>query len=62
MLVSVAVVLGSVAYYLDRYGYEALPLALRMLKGESVPARTLTRHTLVTGANIFREYPPTDMN
>lgn len=57
-----SVVLGSVAYYLDRYGYEALPLALRMLKGESVPARTLTRHTLVTGANIFREYPPTDMN
>jgi len=57
-----SVVLGSVAYYLDRYGYEVLPLALRMLKREAVPARTVTHHTLVTAANVFREYPPTDMN
>jgi ribose transport system substrate-binding protein len=57
-----SVVLGSVAYYMDRYGYEVLPLALRMLKGESVPARTVTRHLLVTGGNVFREYPPMDMN
>jgi ABC-type sugar transport system substrate-binding protein len=57
-----SVVLGSVAYYMDRYGYEVLPLALRMLKRESVPAQTVTRHVLVTGANVFREYPPTDMN
>ena len=57
-----SVMLGSVAYYLDRYGYEVLPLALRMLKGETIPPRTVTRHILVTGANIFREYPPTDMN
>ena len=55
-------VLGSVAYYLDRYGYDVLPLALRMLKNEPVPARTVTQHRLVTGSNIFREYPPTDMN
>ncbi|MEA2791167.1 MAG: ribose transport system substrate-binding protein [Acetobacteraceae bacterium] len=57
-----SVVLGSVAYYLDHYGYEVLPLAVRVLKGETIPARTVTRHRLVTGANIFREYPPTDMN
>jgi ribose transport system substrate-binding protein len=57
-----SVVLGSVAYYLDRYGYEVLPLALRILQGETVAARTVTRHILVTGANVFREYPPTDMN
>jgi ribose transport system substrate-binding protein len=55
-------VLGSVAYYLDRYGYNVLPLALRMLNGESVPPRTVTRHGLVTAATVFREYPPTDMN
>jgi ribose transport system substrate-binding protein len=55
-------ILGSVAYYLDRYGYEVMPLALRMLKGETVPPRTVTRHVLVTPANVFREYPPTDMN
>jgi ribose transport system substrate-binding protein len=57
-----SVVLGSVAYFLDRYGYEVLPLALRMLKGETVPARTVTRHTLITGTNVFEEYPPIDMN
>jgi ribose transport system substrate-binding protein len=56
------VVLGSVAYYLDRYGYEVLPLALRLLNGETLPERTVTRHILVTATNVFREYPPSDMN
>jgi ribose transport system substrate-binding protein len=57
-----SVVLGSVAYYMDRYGYEVLPLALRLLAGEKLPPRTLTRHKLVTAANVFQEYPPIDMN
>lgn len=56
-----SIVLGSVAFYLDRYGYEVLPLALRMLRGEPVPPRTVTRHLLVTAANVWREYPPSDM-
>ena len=57
-----SVVLGSVAYYLDRYGYDVLPLALRLLNGETLPPRTVTQHILVTAANVFREYPPFDMN
>src|ERR1700686_5213131 len=57
-----SVVLGSVAYYLDRYGYDVLPLALRLLAGEKLPPRTMTQHMLVTAANVFREYPPFDMN
>ena len=57
-----SVVLGSVAYYMDRYGYDVLPLALRLLAGETVPPRTATRHILVTATNVFREYPPIDMN
>ena len=57
-----SIVLGSVAYFLDRYGYDVLPLALRMLRGETVPARTATRHQLITSANVFQVYPPTDMN
>jgi ribose transport system substrate-binding protein len=57
-----SVVLGSVAYYMDRYGYDVLPLALRLLAGEAVPPRTVTHHILVTAANVFREYPPIDMN
>jgi len=57
-----SIVLGSVAFYLDRYGYDVLPLAARMLRGERVPARTATAHRLITAANVFVEYPPYDMN
>ena len=57
-----SVVLGSVAYYMDRYGYNVLPLALRLLAGETLPPRTATQHKLVTADNVFREYPPFDMN
>ncbi len=57
-----SIILGSVAYYLDRYGYEVLPIAMRMLRGEQVPARTLTNHVLISAKNVFREYPPFDMN
>jgi hypothetical protein len=49
------VVLGSVAYYMDRYGYDVLPLALRLLGGETLPLCMLPRHTLVTAANVFRD-------
>lgn len=57
-----SIVIGSVAFYLDRSGYDVLPIALRMLRGEPVPPRTATRHVLVTAANVFVEYPPYDMN
>lgn len=57
-----SIVIGSVAFYLDRHGYDVLPLAMRMLRGESVPPRVVTRHTLITAANVFIEYPPSDMN
>jgi hypothetical protein len=57
-----SVVLGSLAYYVDRYGYDVLPLALRLLAGETLPARTVTQQILVTADNVFREYPPFDMN
>jgi ribose transport system substrate-binding protein len=57
-----SIVLGSVAYFFDRYGYDLLPLALRLLGGEELPARTTTQHVLVTAGNVFRIYPPIDMN
>ncbi len=57
-----SIVIGSVAFYLDRYGYDVLPLALAILRGEAVPPRTTTRHLLITAANVWREYPPHDMN
>jgi ribose transport system substrate-binding protein len=55
------VLIGSVAFYLDRYGYEILPLAMRILQGQSVPPLTATPHRLITAANVWREYPPYDM-
>jgi ribose transport system substrate-binding protein len=57
-----SIVLGSVAYFLDRYGSEILPLALKMLRGENVPPRSSTAHVLVTAKNVFRIYPPIDIN
>ena len=57
-----SIVLGSVAFYLDRMGYAVLPLALQLARGEPVPARTTVPHKLVTAANVFIEYPPYDMN
>lgn len=57
-----SIVIGSVAFYLDRYGYEVLPIAMRMLRGEAVAPRTVTSHRLITAANVFIEYPPYDMN
>ena len=56
-----SIVLGSVAFYLDRLGHEILPLALRVLRGEAIPPRTVTTHRLLTAANVFVEYPPYDM-
>jgi ribose transport system substrate-binding protein len=57
-----SIVLGSVAYFLDRYGSEILPLVLKMLRGEHVPPRSFTGHVLVTARNVFRIYPPIDIN
>jgi ABC-type sugar transport system substrate-binding protein len=57
-----SIILGSVAYYFDRYGYEVLPIAMQMLRGEQVPSQTLTNHVLISAKNVFREYPPYDMN
>ena len=57
-----SIVIGSVAFYLDRSGYDVLPLALAMLKGQPPPARTAVGHRLITSANVFIEYPPHDMN
>ena len=57
-----SIVIGSVAFYLDRCGYDILPIALRMLRGETVAPRTVTPHRLITAANVFIEYPPYDMN
>jgi len=57
-----SILIGSVAYLLDRYGYDLLPLALKLARGEPVPPRTATQHVLVTASTVFLVYPPIDMN
>jgi ABC-type sugar transport system substrate-binding protein len=57
-----SIILGSVAYFLDRYGYEVLPLVVKMLNGATIPMRTTTQHILVSARNVFSIYPPIDMN
>jgi ribose transport system substrate-binding protein len=57
-----SIVLGSVAFFLDRYGYDVLPLAVALASGKPVPERTMTEHQLITPANVFRIYPPIDIN
>ncbi len=57
-----SIVVGSVAFYLDRLGYTVLPLALQLAQGQSLPEKTVVGHELVTAANVFTLYPPYDMN
>lgn len=49
--------IGSVAYFPERYGDEVLRLARAVLAGRTVPAAVFTRHELVTAANVDRLYP-----
>jgi len=49
--------IGSVAYFPERYGEALLQLALDILKKKPLPPALYTRHRLVTSANIHRLYP-----
>jgi ribose transport system substrate-binding protein len=57
-----SILLGSVGFFLDRYGYDVLPLAIDLATGKPIAARTVTQHRMVTPANAFIIYPPIDMN
>jgi ABC-type sugar transport system substrate-binding protein len=57
-----SLLLGSVGFFLDRYGYDVLPLATDLAAGKPLASRTTTQHRLVTPANAFAIYPPIDMN
>lgn len=57
-----SLVLGSVGFFLDRYGYDVLPLAVALVNRRPVAALTTTQHRLVTPANAFVIYPPSDIN
>jgi ribose transport system substrate-binding protein len=49
--------IGSVAYFPERYGYGIIALALDILKKKPVPPAVFVKHQLVTPENVDRVYP-----
>ena len=43
---------GTVAYFPERYGEDLLPLALTILQGKSVPPAVFVKHQLLTSKNV----------
>jgi ribose transport system substrate-binding protein len=49
--------IGSVAYFPERYGEELIPLALSILQKKPVPSAVFVNHQLVTPKNVGLLYP-----
>ncbi len=52
--------IGSVAYFPERYGDGAISLALNILKGKPTPPAVFVKHQLVTRETVDRIYPDDD--
>jgi ribose transport system substrate-binding protein len=49
--------IGTVAYFPERYGDELIPLALNLLEHKAVPPATFVKHQLLTPKNVNLIYP-----
>jgi ribose transport system substrate-binding protein len=49
--------IGSVAYFPERYGEELIGLALEILAGRPTPPAKFVKHQVITPANLDRFYP-----
>ena len=49
--------IGTVAYFPERYGDDLIPLALGMLEEKPVPPATFVKHQLLTPKNVNLVYP-----
>ena len=49
--------IGSVAYFPERYGQELIPLAMALAAGKQAPPAVFTKHKLVTSKNVDEVYP-----
>jgi len=49
--------IGSVAYFPERYGEDLIPLALALLRRQPTPPAVFVRHRLLTPANVDLIYP-----
>lgn len=50
--------IGSTAYMPEKYGNKLMELALKILRGESVPPAVYIDHVFIDASNIDRYYPP----
>jgi ribose transport system substrate-binding protein len=48
---------GSVAYFPERYGDELIPLALSILQQKPTPSTIFVKHQLLTPRNVDLVYP-----
>jgi ribose transport system substrate-binding protein len=48
---------GTVAYFPERYGDEIIPLALSILQKKQVPSTVFVKHQLITSRNVDLIYP-----
>jgi ribose transport system substrate-binding protein len=48
---------GTVAYFPERYGDEIIPLALSILRKQPVPSTVFVKHQLITPRNVDLIYP-----
>jgi ribose transport system substrate-binding protein len=49
--------IGTVAYFPERYGDELIPLAVSILQKKPVPAAVFVKHQLITSRNVELIYP-----
>jgi ribose transport system substrate-binding protein len=49
--------IGTVAYFPERYGDELIPLALNLLEDKPAPPATFVKHQLLTPKNVNLVYP-----
>ena len=49
--------IGSVAYFPERYGEDLIPLALGLLEKRQMPSAVFARHQLLTARNVDLIYP-----
>lgn len=52
--------IGSTAYMPERYGEKLMDLAIKILRGDSVPPAVYMNHVFIDAGNIDRYYPPVD--
>jgi ribose transport system substrate-binding protein len=48
---------GSVAYFPERYGQDLIPLAIGLVSGKPAPPAVFTKHRLITSKNVDEVYP-----